>query len=72
MKPVIFVSKSQEEIDDWIESAEKNLSENDFSYIATLAWNLSNLEEFVFSTDEISNKFFDYMKETKTYHSVLH
>ena len=58
MKRLDFDIKSNQQIEDWLEKAEEKMSEDDFNYIATMAFNLANMDEFIFGSDEVSDKFF--------------
>ena len=47
------------------------MPENDFNHVATLAFNLANMDEFIFGNDELSDKFMHY-QATHYYGGVLH
>lgn len=71
MKRLDFEIKSNEDLDDWLEQAEERMSEDDFNYIATLAFNLANMDEFVFGNDEVSDQFLNHQARYY-YGGVLH
>lgn len=71
MKRLDFEIKSNEDLDDWLEQAEERMSADDFNYIATLAFNLANMDEFIFSNDEVCDKFLNY-QTTHYYGGALH
>lgn len=71
MKRLDFEIKSNEDLDDWLEQAEERMSEDDFNYIATLAFNLANMDEFIFGSDELSDKFLHHQARYY-YGGVLH
>jgi hypothetical protein len=71
MKRLQFEIKSNEDLEDWLELAEERMSEDDFNYIATMAFNLANMDEFIFGNDELSDKFLHY--QARFYYSdILH
>jgi hypothetical protein len=47
------------------------MSEDDLNYIATIAFNLANMDEFIFSNDEVCDKFLNY-QTTHYYGGALH
>jgi hypothetical protein len=71
MKRLQFEIKSNEDLEDWLELAEERMSEDDFNYIATMAFNLANMDEFIFGNDELSDKFLHH--QARFYYSdILH
>ena len=66
MKRLDFEIKSNEDLDDWLEQVEERMSEDDLNYIATLVFNLSSMDEFIFGSDEVSDKFFKH--QAKNYY----
>ena len=71
MKRLDFEIKSNQQIQDWLEEAEQRVSEDDFNHIATMAFNLANMDEFIFGNDEVSDKFFQHQARTQ-YGGLLH
>jgi|TARA_R110000822_G_scaffold1062_1_gene4748 hypothetical protein len=71
MKRLDFDIKSNQQIEDWLEKAEEKMSEDDFNYIATMAFNLANMDEFIFGSDEVSDKFFKHQARNY-YGGLLH
>ena len=58
-----FNIKSQKEIDEWLEEIEDRMSDNDFDYLATIVFLLANMDDFIFSSDEVSDKFLHYQAD---------
>jgi len=71
MKQLDFEIKSTAEIEKWLEKAKERMPENDFNHVATLAFNLANMDEFIFGNDEVSDKFMHYQAQ-HYYGGVLH
>jgi hypothetical protein len=71
MKRLDFEIKSNQQIQDWLEEAEQRVSDDDFNYIATMAFNLANMDEFIFGNDEVSDKFFQHQARNQ-YGGLLH
>ena len=71
MKRLDFDIKRNQQIEDWLEKAEEKMSEDDFNYIATMAFNLANMDEFIFGSDEVSDKFFKHQARNY-YGGLLH
>jgi len=71
MKRIEFDIKSQEQIEEWLEEVEGRMSENDLNHIATIAFNLANMDEFIFGNDEVCDKFLNY-QTTHYYGGALH
>jgi len=71
MKRLQFEIKSNEDLEDWLELAEERMSEDDFNYIATMAFNLANMDEFIFGNDDVSDKFFQHQARSQ-YGGLLH
>jgi hypothetical protein len=72
MEGISFILKNPEDCEEWLQNAPHKFSSRDLNYIATLAWNLSHLEDFVFGDENRSKEFFKYMQETDRYGSELH
>ncbi len=47
------------------------MSEDDLNHIATIAFNLANMDEFIFSNDDVCDKFLNY-QTTHYYGGALH
>ena len=71
MKRLDFEIKSNQQIQDWLEEAEERISEDDFNFIATMAFNLANMDEFIFGNDDVSDKFFQHQARSQ-YGGLLH
>lgn len=71
MKRLQFEIKSNEDLEDWLELVEERMSEDDFNYIATMAFNLANMDEFIFGNDDVSHKFFQHQARNQ-YGGLLH
>ena len=71
MKRLDFEIKSNEDLEDWLELVEERMSEDDFNYIATMAFNLANMDEFIFGNDDVSDKFFQHQARSQ-YGGLLH
>ena len=71
MKRLDFEIKSNQQIQDWLEEAEQRVSEDDFNFIATMAFNLANMDEFIFGNDDVSDKFFQHQARSQ-YGGLLH
>ena len=71
MKRLDFEIKSNQQIQDWLEEAEQRVSEDDFNFIATMAFNLANMDEFIFGNDDVSHKFFQHQARSQ-YGGLLH
>jgi hypothetical protein len=71
MKRLQFEIKSNEDLEDWLELAEERMSEDDFNYIATMAFNLANMDKFIFGNDDVSDKFFQHQARSQ-YGGLLH
>ena len=71
MKRIEFDIKSQEQIEESGGKVYGKMSENDLNYIATIAFNLANMDEFIFSNDEVCDKFLNY-QTTHYYGGALH
>ena len=62
MKQIQFVLKSQEDTQEWILEAAERLSAEDMNYIASMAWMIGNMEDFIFNDDQITSDFMNHMK----------
>ena len=72
MEGISFILKNPEDCEEWLKRAPNKFNSGDLNYIATLAWNLSHLEDFVFGNETRSKEFFKYMEESDRYGSELH
>jgi len=72
MEGISFILKNPEDCEEWLKLAPQKFNSRDLNYIATLAWNLSHLEDFVFADETRSKEFFKYMEESDRYGSELH
>jgi|TARA_R100000935_G_C2788654_1_gene144974 hypothetical protein len=72
MKYKSFILKDPEDTKVWLEEAYLRLSGEDLNFLATMAWNLSHMEEFIFSSETRSEDFFDHMKAEAQYQKRLH
>lgn len=62
MKQIQFVLKSPEDTQEWLIEASERLSMDDMNYIASMAWMISNMEDFIFNDDQITSDFMDHMQ----------
>ena len=62
MKQIPFVLKSPEDTQEWLIEAAERLSMDDMNYIASMAWMISNMEDFIFNDDQITSDFMDHMQ----------
>lgn len=62
MKQIQFVLKSPEDTQEWLIEAAERLSMDDMNYIASMAWMISNMEDFIFNDDKITSDFMDHMQ----------
>lgn len=62
MKQIQFVLKSPEDTQEWLIEAAERLSMDDMNYIASMAWMISNMEDFIFNDDQITSDFMDHMQ----------
>jgi len=62
MKQIRFFFKSTEDTQEWILEAAERLSAEDMNYIASMAWMISNMEDFIFNDDKITSDFMNHMK----------
>ena len=62
MKQIQFVLKSPEDTQEWILEAAERLSAEDMNYIASMAWMIGNMEDFIFNDDQITSDFMNHMK----------
>ena len=72
MEGISFILKNPEDCEEWLKRAPHKFNSGDLNYIATLAGNLSHLEDFVFGDETRSKEFFKYMEESDRYGSELH
>ena len=66
MKQIQFVLKSPEDTQEWLLEASERLSADDMNYIASMAWMISNMEDFIFNDDQITSDFMDHMQVLST------
>lgn len=62
MKQIRFFLKSPEDTQEWILEAAERLSAEDMNYIASMAWMIGNMEDFIFNDDQITSDFMNHMK----------
>lgn len=62
MKQIRFVLKSPEDTQEWLMEAAERLSDDDMNYIASMAWMIGNMEDFIFNDDQITSDFMDHMQ----------
>lgn len=62
MKQIRFVLKSPEDTQEWLIEAAERLSDDDMNYIASMAWMIGNMEDFIFNDDQITSDFMDHMQ----------
>ena len=62
MKQIQFILKSPEDTQEWLIEAAERLSMDDMNYIASMAWMISNMEDFIFNDDQITSDFMDHMQ----------
>lgn len=62
MKQIKFVLKTPEDMQEWLIEAAERLSMDDMNYIASMAWMISNMEDFIFNDDQITSDFMDHMQ----------
>jgi len=67
-----FTLKDSEETQLWLQEAYERFSTNDLNFLATMAWNINHMEDFIFSNDQRSNEFFSYMRTGSQYQRNLH
>jgi|TARA_B110000914_G_C15380916_1_gene407713 hypothetical protein len=56
----------------WLNKASERFSKDDLNFLQTMAWNISNMENFIFSKEDISDEFFSYMRAEGHYQKHLH
>lgn len=73
MKAAFFFLKDPLDIEDWYTEALDTMDQEDLDHIGSLRFYMNHMEEFIFSSDEMSDKFYSFMeKERSEYQSMMH
>jgi|TARA_R110000796_G_scaffold38392_3_gene96644 hypothetical protein len=67
-----FILQDPGDTEEWLEEAYSRFSPEDLNFLATMAWNISHMENFIFSSEFRSKDFFEFMEKENHYLSSIH